>query len=562
MAMDINSGCRGLKKVVLHVAFLLTSLSMFSFADAADWRSLVQPVGIQNVPFLNDPAVLNALYSAGQGPWDTGTSVTSIKTTVPQLFIRFYNPTAAQNSSRQEGSWIMRTSTVRGLNAQQIRDLFALPNTPTMMTLGLSSTGASLYTGIAGTIAGWGTGGGQQSQSWSGPYTTFFNGQTVMDRVLYYPTMAGTPNLSAIGSYLVAHNPAPFSDMESVYNSLDVLYNPLSSDLFNKALKSISPTGIDNLATTATRAVLVQNQTIDDRIDQLSLYHTQAGIWTKAMHTHQQYSTAGFDSDVNGVIIGADTKTSNTAFSGISLAWLQGTVNWYDNGGKAVGDYYRVAAYTALVMDKAFLQATMSAGSADGQSSRNIYIDTFYQPSQYGPKDSPLSTLSRTAQGYYTGWNADLNLRGGVLLHAGPLTILPATSIGYLYQSQGSFNESGAGSLDLNVSDIQSQLFHCQTDIRIDREFLLGEHAKITPYLSAGWAYEKRIDNQAVTASMNGWNDSFTTYAPLSDRQSLTGKAGLIISTSKQLLIHADYIFQTASGYRNDGVEGGISCSF
>jgi len=560
--MNINPGCKGIRNVLLHFAFLLASLSMISFADAADWRNLVQPIGTENDPFLNDPAVLNALYSAGKGPWDTGTSVTSIKTTVPQFFIRFYNPTAVQNSSRQEGSWIMRTSTVRGLNAQQIRDLFALPNTPTMMTLGLSSTGASLYTGIAGPIAGWGTGGGQQSQSYSGPYTTFFNGQTIQDRVLYYPSMAGTPNLSAIGSYLVAHNPAPYSDMESVYNSLDVLYNPASSDLFNKALKSITPAGFDNLATISTRAVLAQNQTIDDRIDQLSHCNTQTGIWTKGIKTHQQYSTAGFDSDVNGVIIGADTKTSNSAFSGLSLAWLQGTVNWYDNGGKATSDYYRVAAYTALVMDKAFLQATVSAGSADGQSSRNIYIDTFYQPSPYSSKVSPLAALSRTAQGCYTAWNADLNLRGGALLHAGPLTILPATSIGYLYQSQGSFNETGAGSLDLNVSDIQSQLFHCQADIRIDREFLLGEHEKITPYLSVGWAYEKRIDNQAVTASMNSWNDSFTTYSPLSDRQSFTGKAGLMISTGKQLLIHADYIFQTASGYSNDGIEGGISWAF
>ena len=560
--MTITRRWNGGRNVLLHFFLILTCTGCFSIADAADWRTLVQPVGTANDPYIIDPALLNTLYSAGKGPWDTATSVTNIKTTTPQFFVRFYNPTAAQNSSRQEGSWVMRTGTVRGMNAQQIRDLFALPNTPTMMTLGLTTTGASLYTGIAGPIEGWGAGGGQQSQSYSGPYTTFFNAQPVSNGVLLYQTMAGTPNLYTIGAYLVAHTPEAWSDMESIYNSLDVLYNPASSELFNSALKSISPACFDNLAESGVRAVLMQNQAIDGRIDQLAFHESRPGFWSKAFRSYQHYSEAGFDGDVNGVIIGADTKTFTNAVSGVSLGWLKGTVAWNNDGGSAAADYYRAAAYSALVLHDAFLQAAVSAGSAEGNSARNIHIGTFYQPSQYSSSTSPLAAVSRTAYASYNGWNADCSLRGGALLHAGSLRLLPSATMGYLYQSRGGFKETGAGSLDFSVSEAQTQTFHTQADLRVERVFDLKEQNKITPGISMGWAYEKRIDRQAVTASMNGWSDSFTTNSSQPIGHVLTGTAGVMMNVGKRMIAYADYIFQTASGYRNNGFEAGLSWEF
>ena len=560
--MKISQRWKGCRYVLLHFLLFFTWTGFFSIADAADWRTLVQPIGTQNDPYLLDPAVLNALYSAGKGPWDTATSVTNIKTTTPQFFVRFYNPTAAQNSSRQEGSWVMRSSTVRGMNAQQIRDLFALPNTPTMMTLGLTTTGASLYTGIAGPIEGWGSGGGQQSQSYSGPYTTFFNAQPVSNGVLLYQSMAGTPNLYTVGAYLVAHTPEAWSDMESIYNSLDVLYNPASSELFNSALKSISPACFDNLAESGVRAVLMQNQAIDGRIDQLVFHESLPGFWSKALRSYQHYSAEGFDGDVDGVIIGADTKTSTNAFSGISIGWLKGAVTWSDNGGRAAADYYRIAAYSALMLDDAFLQVAVSGGSADGNSVRNIHIGTFYQPSQYSSSTSPLAALSRTANASYKGWNADCSLRGGALMHAGLLRLIPSASMGYLYQSRGGFRETGAGSLDFNVSDAQSQAFHTQAVLRLERVVVLKDQQKITPGISIGWAYEKRIDRQAVTASMNGWSDSFSTYSSQPVQHVLTGSAGVMMNVGKRVIAYADYICQRASGYSSNGLEAGLSLEF
>ena len=63
--MTITRRWNGGRNVLLHFFLILTCTGCFSIADAADWRTLVQPVGTANDPYIIDPALLNALYSAG-----------------------------------------------------------------------------------------------------------------------------------------------------------------------------------------------------------------------------------------------------------------------------------------------------------------------------------------------------------------------------------------------------------------------------------------------------------------------------------------------------------------
>ena len=556
----LGDGWRGL---TLRLLFLAAVAGLNpSLVGAADWRILMPPIGSENTPFLVDPAVLNASYAIGQGPWELSTTVTSTRTTVPQFFIRFYNPTASSNASGQEGSWVMRASSVRGLNAKQIRALFALPNTPTLMTLGLSVPGESFYTGLAAPIDGWGEGGGQQFQSSGTPYTIFFNGQSVMDAVLFYPAMATSDDGRTLAAYLVSYIPGPYSDMESVFNSLDVLYNPASQGLFNSALNSISPRRFDNLAASGYHVVAMQNEAIDDRIDRLVVNRSTSGLWAQAARRVQKCPASGFEADINGMIIGFDENSAEKTTSGFSLAWMQGTVDWYDGGGEAVTDYYRAAAYSVLYLDHAFLQAAVSAGSADGSTLRNINIATFYLPSAHGPNLSPLSSFSRTARATHKAWDADIALRSGLLLSAGPLKLIPGFGLGYAYQSRNGFTETGAGSLDWTVRAAHGQTVHCRADLLIEREFVLHNHHKITPYAVIDWAYAKRLDAQAVTASMNGWEESVTTSSSPSDTHFFTGTLGVEIAATKELLIHADYSRQTQANAGQTGFVVALNYAF
>jgi len=448
---------------------------------------------------------------------------------------------------------VMRISSVRGLSAQKIRNLFALPNTPSMMTIGLSVTGESFYTGIAAPIEGWGDGGGQQSQANGGPYTIFFNAQPVMDAALSWPAMANTDNGRAIGTYLVSHTPEAYSDMESVYNSLDVLCNPASLDLFNSALSSISAQRFDNLASSAHYAVELQNQAIADRIDRLAVGISAPGFWIKAARSFQHSSESGYDGDINAVMAGFDRKSAENRVSGISLAWMRGTVYWAENGGQAVTDYYRAGAWSAVVFERAFLQGVVSVGSTADQTSRNIAIGTLYLPSLHGPLLSPLAGLSRTANADCKGWNADTGLRGGVLLNAGMMNIRPSIGFGWLYQSKNGFTETGAESLNLKVEAAQTSTLRCSADLRFERAIRRHERHKFSPYAVIGWACARRLDDQAVTSSLNGWSDTFRTSAAIEAKHLFTCRAGIEMAPCKGLFIAADWFRQTQSGDRQSG---------
>jgi hypothetical protein len=97
-----------------------------------DWRNLAQPIGSL---LIVEPAATVNTRLGGNPPFETITDVTTINTTVPLYFVRFYNPTDTANPSSAVGSWIMRAAAVRGLTPAQVRDIFALPSMPTHMTM-------------------------------------------------------------------------------------------------------------------------------------------------------------------------------------------------------------------------------------------------------------------------------------------------------------------------------------------------------------------------------------------------------------------------------------------
>ncbi len=110
----------------------------------------------KNSYFSEAPQTYYAPFPANQG-------IPEIMPSQPLYFVRMYAPGANIN---QVGGWVMRADQVRGLTPQQIRDRFALPAVPTMITeVVVPPNVAALWTGYAGPILNpyWGQGGGQQT---------------------------------------------------------------------------------------------------------------------------------------------------------------------------------------------------------------------------------------------------------------------------------------------------------------------------------------------------------------------------------------------------------------
>ena len=94
-----------------------------------------------------------------------------LKTGQQTKFVRVYS-----DPNRYEGSWIMRAEDIQGLTAQQIRDKYALPATPTQICDVYVPSGQQIYVGIAGKIEGFGNGEGIQFDlDWNTTNVTFTN---------------------------------------------------------------------------------------------------------------------------------------------------------------------------------------------------------------------------------------------------------------------------------------------------------------------------------------------------------------------------------------------------
>ena len=230
---------------------------------------------------------VDGAYNKTYAQFPANQGVPEIMPTQPLYFVRVYNPSTGSN---QVGGWIMRAADVRGLTPQQIRDRFALPAVPTMITYVLVPPNvAPLWVGYAGPIAGWGQGGGEQlyvmsklyyylynknpnvyqpntnyttveNVNWPYiPTASFFHAQPLTAQALSYALpLQGRGNAGKIGAYLDQFIPAAYSDLENVYTTLDYLnWANWGTVPLQNALNQISPERFSSLTMLGQRNSLL-----------------------------------------------------------------------------------------------------------------------------------------------------------------------------------------------------------------------------------------------------------------------------------------------------------------
>jgi len=248
----------------------------------------------KNSYFSDPPQTYYAPFPANQG-------IPAIMPSQPLYFVRMYAPSANIN---QVGGWVMRADQVRGLTPQQIRDRFALPAVPTMITeVVVPPNVAALWTGYAGPILNpyWGQGGGQQTYIMSKLTTYYYNpanpalpltdytdnggqyynyistanylhGQALGPQALLYKPTAGGGNPGRVAAYLDQFIPRPYSDLENVYTLLDYLnYSGYGPGPLRAAMRQISPERYDSFSTLGVRANLLFGDALMQRSQALRL---------------------------------------------------------------------------------------------------------------------------------------------------------------------------------------------------------------------------------------------------------------------------------------------------
>lgn len=526
--------------------------------SAEDWRNLVQPIGTL---LAVEPAGTVNGRLGGNPPFEVATDVTTIQTGAPQYFIRFYNPDAVANSSNAIGSWVMRSAAVRGLTATQVRDIFALPSMPTMMTMVLVPTGSKMYTGIAAPIAGWGVGGAQQSKLIGPPWVpaeNFLNQQAIGECILCYRVLAADGNAKRVAAYLDGRIPAAYSDLGNVYTNLDLLYFGSTSTQFRQALTQISPIRYDNLAADALRANVMYNNIMDQRVS--TLFHGGGAIevspgqgvqqhnnaWIQLASSSQRAGDLGFNSRAGAIFAGTDKLISDSALFGFSAAFVHSDLDWTSSLGSVKTDYAKLGAYAAQLSGNWFVQGGFNAGVLHGDASRRL----------------AFTMLDRNAISSLEGWEGNARIRIGYHLSFEGMDIAHTASLDYFYQNRDGFAEKGADSLNLRVQPVTNQTLRSHVGLNVSWDTRLQNAKVLTPQFQIGWVHVRPLGDRAITANIEGQPDSFTVYGDTKTADSLTAGAGINLIAGKKFFLFARYDLEHRRDLTDYGLSAGVNYRF
>jgi len=421
-------------------------------------------------------------------PFAPGATVYQITAGQTLRFVRFYlnDPSRFKNGS--VGGWLMPAAEVRGKSISQVADLFALPQQPDSVVSVSVPTGTVLRSGVAGAIAGWGQGGGQQIllMQYIG-LDDYANTRQANQPVLFFTPYVGGGRPGAVAEYLDGlDTPEQYSDLDEVFGRLYFL----DAGALRDAMASIGPAAYDSLSFLGTRQSLALGEQLPLLLGRATPKEPGTQSNLRLLAGGGSWQPGHDQPSLNHRLAGASAAFSRP----LGLGWQAGVLGGFARGEFSLGDSRGDGSLTTFDLGGFLLRREPAGywgvsgflGAGWAKMNRRILF----------------AGLDRTASSYSVGPRAGLSLLGAARL--GPCGQHgPAGSASLLWQGFNPGQESGADSLDLNVDD-----FHT-----------LGLR------LRAGWKY------QSVPAGNNGGVSLelglyLTTEIPLTPAEINAGLSG------------------------------------
>ena len=240
----------------------------------------------------------------------------------------------------------------------------------------------------------------------------------------------------------------------------------------------------------------------------------------------------GYDVKTGGGAVGADMAVGNNSRLGASVSYARSTIDSNGSANQSTDiDSYQGNVYGSYNMGKWYTDGLLGFAYQDYNSERFI------------------TTPSVTASGDFSGETYTARATTGYHMAAGRgFDFTPNVGLTYYYNHVGSYTESGAGGLDLNVgsSNTQALLGRIGADLGYDiqRSTML-----IRPVIRAGYSYDFIGDNTATTSSFTGAGATFNTKNASPERNSWDVGASLNLVTASNMTLSADYDYMAKSDY-------------
>lgn len=457
-------------------------------------------------PSTTTPPFVNSTLAAVAVVW----------TSTPTQYVRFYDAT-----SSPAGSWVVPSNQVRGLTAEQIKDVLALPTTPTMQTIALLPAHTCMILGQAGPITNsqqvqplgfWGNGGAiqgyliGQSPSGCGPGSDprfldrniFVNRQSIGLFALAYGPRAGGGNPGAV-AFALDHAifPAQFTDMDGVYNSLDLL-NYGDSGALRYALRQLDGEVYANVASVVVGAgrmfaQVVRDQTHLARVPTVPRLPNGWRPWISGFGgAASLYGSQDFDGlrfSGGGAAVGADYLFSPALLFGLSAAYSRSAFAVSGVSGSGNLDSYSIGSYAGYASGNVYIDAALGYSYNQTGVSRSIAFPGLARAASANfNNDSLLSTVE-------VGYNFQLSDR---------LRTTPFASFQSIVVFARRFSEQGAGAVSLNVGGRTAATAMSALGAELSYDLPLGWSAPLTLSGRAGWAHDFADVNRKVMQNFQG----------------------------------------------------------
>lgn len=544
MAAGKGSTPTGVRRAILLLAAVAAALAAFApLASAQDTTGLPLPPGqiipgpifrsdATFVPSITVGADANTYLNIGPPtePFTPATPAVVVRTTVATQYVRAFTA----GVTNQAGGFIAGSNTVRGLTAAQIRDVLALPFLPDSLTIALVPVGTCMIVGEAAPILGnfpanppnipapgpWGHGGITQerllgasaSPGCGSTFTSFIDAQPIGAAALSYRPRAGAGNAGAVARALdFAPPPALFSDMDGIYNSLDLLNigdpAPLRSALIQLDGEAYADVPSVEIAAGHLFLNTLQSQMRVGRWQQelglgdppgdgAALSPTGTGIlrqWVSGLGGTGGISGHGDSHDVDfgsgGVMGGAEYRFDPSLFAEVAGGYARSGFGTTGISGSGNLDLFFLGLYASKTSGPWYFDAALGYGHDDGDLSRTITFP--------GVSRTALGALS--ANDFLSSAEVGFHLPLAV-----PIVVTPFADLQAIVVDQYRSTETGAGAIDLHVAGRTAASARSILGAELSHELSVGLSAPVKVAARVGWAHDFADAHRAATMTFDG----------------------------------------------------------
>jgi uncharacterized protein YhjY with autotransporter beta-barrel domain len=283
---------------------------------------------------------------------------------------------------------------------------------------------------------------------------------------------------------------------------------------------------------------------------QLSQVQGKSGLWLDAFgqwgDQDEEDGCTGYDYFLRGATLGFDHRLMDKLMAGLSLGYSRSDIDLdRDQGSGDVKSLFS-SLYGSYFDKNLYIDAILSYGWDWYDNRRMIRIGGILGE----------ATSEHDGQ-LFSGY-----LGGGYYFDFKPFSVGPYGSLQYIYLDEESFEEEGAGGVNLRVDDRQTDALFSELGLRMVGRFA-GEYGNFLPEISLGWGYDFDIDDHVVRASFAGSpGASFSIEGQDVERNGLILGAGLTFIHKSGFSTSFRYKGDFRGDYKSNAVMGEIRYVF